>query len=149
MANAQGFVSMSVGNLGDMPSSSSLLELLVASSSQSVVRGLMIPSDTMQSTLGFSTSSLSAKTSITWLRLGDEPSLSQLPQCTQGVYMGAGNSPVSSKLAEQVRRWEFIDMADLFPEVRLSDRDGESENLLQRRPRCITDIWSWLHFFGT
>ena len=140
---------MSVGNLGDMPSSSSLLELLVASSSQSVVRGLMIPSDTMQSTLGFSTSSLSAKTSITWLHLGDESSLSQLPQCTQGVYMGAGNSPVSSKLAEQVRRWEFIDMADLLPEVRLSDRDGESEKLLQRRPQCITDIWSWLHFFGT
>ena len=40
-------------------------------------------------------------------------------------------------------------MADLLPEVRLSDREGESEKLLQRRPQCVTDIWSWLHCFGT
>ena len=39
-------------------------------------------------------------------------------------------------------------MADLLPEVRLSDREGESENLLQRRPRCIMDVWSWLYCFG-
>ena len=27
--------------------------------------------------------------------------------------------------------------------------EGESEKLLQRRPRCVTDIWSWLYCFGT
>ena len=61
---------------------------------------------------------------------------------TQGVYVGAGNSPVSSKLADHIRRWEFIDIADLLPEVRLNDREGEPEKLLQRRPHCVTDIWS-------
>ena len=125
---------MSVGNLGDMPSSSSLLGLPVASSSQSVIRGSTMPTDMTHGTLGFSTSGSSAITLTTWLRLVVEPSLLQLPQHTQGVYVGAGNSPVSSKLVEWIRRWEFIDMADLLPEVRLSDREGKSEKLLQRRP---------------
>ena len=60
----------------------------------------------------------------------------------------AGNSSVSSKLADQIRRWEFTDMADLLLEVRLSNREGELEKLLQNRPRCVTDIWSWLNYFG-
>ena len=139
---------MSVGDLGEMPSSGSLMGLPVVSCGQSAIRGSTI-SCTTQGTLGISTSSTTADTSTTWLRLGTEPSLPQLPQRTQGVYVGAGNSPVSSKLADRIRRWEFIDMADLLPEVRLSDREGEAEKLLQKRPRCVTDIWSWLHCFGT
>ena len=90
-ANAQGFVCMSVGNLGDMPSSSSLLGLPVASSSHSVIRDSKIPTSMTQGTLGFSTLGTLAKTLTTWLRLGGEPSLLQLPQCTQGVHVGAGN----------------------------------------------------------
>ena len=43
----------------------------------------------------------------------------------------------------------IIDMANLLPEVRLGDREGEPEKLLPRRPHCITDIWLWLHCFGT
>ena len=39
-------------------------------------------------------------------------------------------------------------MADLLPEVRLSDREGESEKLLLRRPRCVTDIWSFYIALG-
>ena len=37
----------------------------------------------------------------------------------------------------------------LTSEIRLSDREGELVKLLQRRPRCVMDIWSWLHCFGT
>ena len=77
--NAQAFVCMSIGNLGDMPSSSSLLGLPVASC-QSVLRDSTMPTATTQGTLGLSTSSLLAGTSTTWSRLDVEPSLLQLPQ---------------------------------------------------------------------
>ena len=137
---------MSVGDLGEMPSSGLLMGLPVVSCGQSAIMGSTI-SCTTQGTLGISTSSTTTDTSTTWLRLGTKPSLSQLPQRTQGVYVGAGNSPVPSKLADWIRRWEFIDMADLLPEVRLSDREGEAEKLLQKRPCCVTDIWSWLLFW--
>ena len=73
--------------------------------------------------IGIANTSTTTDTSTTWLRLDAEPSLSQLPQRTQGVYVGAGNSPVSSKLTDRIRLWEFIDMADLLLEVRLSDRE--------------------------
>ena len=139
---------MSVGDPGEMPSSGSHMGLPIVSCGQSAIRGSTI-SCTTQGTLGILASSMTTDTSTTWLRLGTEPSLSQLPQRMQGVYVGAGNLPVSSKLADRIRHWEFIDMVDLLPEVRLSDRDGEAEKLLQKRPRCITDIWSWLHCFGT
>ena len=57
--------------------------------------------------------------------------------------------PVSSKLTDRTRCWVFIDIADLLQAFRLSDREGESEKLLQKRSRCVTDKWSWLHCFGT
>ena len=55
-----------------------------------------MPTDTTQGMLGFSASGFLAETSTAWSRLGIELSLSQLPQRTQGVYVGAENSPVSS-----------------------------------------------------
>ena len=131
-----------------MSSSGSLLALPVMNCRQSAIRGSTI-SCMIPGILGISTTSTPTDTSTTWSCLGAEPSLSQLPQRTQGVYVRAGNSPVSSKLADWIRRWEFIDMADLLPEVRLRDREGKSEKLLQKRPRCVTDIWLWLHCFGT
>ena len=100
-SNVQGLVLMSVGDLGEMPSSGSLMGLPVVSCGQSAIRGSTI-SCTTQGTLGISTSSTTADTSTMWLRLGTEPSLPQLPQRTQGVYVGAGNSPVSSKLADRI-----------------------------------------------
>ena len=56
-----------------------------------------------------------------------------------------------SELAEKICQWdlEFVDVADLLPKVRLSDREGEPERLLPRRPQCITDIWFCLNCFGT
>ena len=62
------------------------------------------------------------------------------------MYVGAGSSPVPNKVAERIRR-EFVDMAKLLPEVRLSG--GESKGkLLQRKPRCVTDIITWIQCFG-
>ena len=112
---------MSVCDLGEMQLSGLPLELPVMSCELSVIRGLMI-SCTTQGTIGILTSSTMTDTSTTWLRLGAELSLSQLPQRMQGVHVRARNSLVSSKLADQIRHWEFIDMTNLLPEVRLSNR---------------------------
>ena len=54
---------------------------------------------------------LPAITSSVWANLSSHITTEVLP--AQGVYVGAGNSPVSSKVAERIRRWEFVDMADL------------------------------------
>ena len=120
-----------------MLSSRMLLGLLVMSFGQSVIRDSMIPCMT-QRTLGILTLNMTTDTSTMWLHLGAKPSLSQLPQCMQGVYIGVKNSPLlQAKLAHRIRHWEFLDTADLLLEVRFSDREGESENSLQKRPHCI------------
>ena len=87
-------------------------------------------------------------TLLVWSYLGLQQSAVGLTQI-QGVYVGASNSLVSAKLVEKICRWDFVDMADMLPEVRLEERKGEPEKLLPRRPCCKTDIWSWLHCFGT
>ena len=89
---------------------------------------------------------LPAITSSVWANLSSHITTEVLP--AQGVYVGAGNSPVSSKVAERIRRWEFVDMADLLPEVRLSTVENEGKSI-QKKPRCVTDIFSWLQCFGT
>ena len=73
--------------------------------------------------------------------VGSHSSTEVLP--LNGVYVGAGNSPVPNKVAERIRRWEFVDMAELLPEVRLSGGENEGR-LLQRKPRCVTDIITWI-----
>ena len=80
---------MSVGDMGEMLLSSTLLGLPVLSSGQSTIRGSMIPS-TVQGMLGLLTLSMTVNTSMTWLHLGTEPFLSQRPQFTLGVYVGRG-----------------------------------------------------------
>ena len=55
-----------------------------------------------------------------WLSLGSH--MSKEPPPMLGIYVGAGNSPVSNKLAEQIRQWELVRMVT---EVRLGE--GESE----------------------
>ena len=86
-----------------------------------------------------------AITANVWSRLGSHSSSEVLP--LNGVYVGAGSSPVPNKVAERIRRWEFVDMAELLPEVRLSRGENEGR-LLQRKPRCVTDIITWIQCFG-
>ena len=126
-----------------MPSSSSLSGLPVIG--VGVTSTSMRPDDVGSST---ATTIPTVGTSLVWSHRGSQQSAIGLTRI-QGVYVGAGNSPVSAKLAEKICRWDFVDMADMLPEVRLGDREGEPEKLLPRRPRCVTDIWSWLHCYGT
>ena len=134
---------LSIGTLGVMPSSASLSGLPVIS--VGVTSTSMRPDDVGSST---ATTIPTVGMSLVWSHRGSQQSAIGLTRI-QGVYVGAGNSPVSAKLAEKICRWDFVDMADMLPEVRLGDREGEPEKLLPRRPRCVTDIWSWLHCYGT
>ena len=72
-----------------------------------------------------------------------------------GVYIGEGLPPVPQKLAERIRRWEFIDMAELLPEfwgLTPSAKEPEGKPNPQqtagRRPRRVTDIASWIQCFA-
>ncbi len=69
-----------------------------------------------------------------------------------GVYVGDGLPPVPAKLAAKIRRGEFVEKGELLPEFwsmpKVDDgearRDGKS-----RRTRKVTDIFTWLHCFGS
>ena len=67
-------------------------------------------------------------------------------QPTGGVYVGAGLSPVSHKLAQRICQWEYIDMAELLPEAQLFGvtEDGRQGD---RKP-TVTDILTWVQCFG-
>ena len=72
-----------------------------------------------------------------------------------GVYIGEGLPPVPQKLAERIRRWEFIDMAELLPEfwgsTPSTKEPGGKPNPQQiagRRARRVTDIASWIQCFA-
>ena len=43
-----------------------------------------------------------------------------------GVYVGEGLLPVPTKLADRIRRWEFVEMGELLPEFRSGPKEGES-----------------------
>ena len=120
--------------LGSMPSTMSLAGLPLVSTtrtsiSESSVQGRDSTSRAEQN--------IPAITANVWSRLGSHSSSEVLP--LNGVCVGAGSSPVPNKVAERIRRWEFVDMAELLPEVRLSGGENEGR-LLQRKPRCVTDI---------
>ena len=103
---------MFVGDLGELLSSGMLLGLLVMSCSQSVIRDSTIPCMT-QRILGILMLNMATDTSTMWLRLGTEPSLSQLPQRMQGVYVGVRNSQCELYLVKSHTRvatiYQFID----------------------------------------
>ena len=131
-----------------MPSSRELTGLPVVSvtctgSTVPLGTGENQPSTSRRTTVN---ATMPAITSNVWASLSSHITTEVLP--AQGVYVGAGNSPVSSKVAERIRRWELVDMADLLPEVRLSTAESEGKSI-QRKPRCVTDIFSWLQCFGT
>ena len=103
---------MFVGDLGEMLSSGMLLGLPVMSCGQSVIRDSTILYMT-QRILGILTLNMMTDTSTMWLRLDAEPSLSQLPQRMQGVYLGVRNSQCELYLVKSHTRvatiYQFID----------------------------------------
>ena len=72
-----------------------------------------------------------------------------------GIYVGEGLLPVPAKLAERIKKWEFVDMAELLPEFWATP--GPKESLLSgtprpaatRRKRVVTDIATWVQCFAT
>ncbi len=76
-----------------------------------------------------------------------------------GIYIGEGLPPVPTKLAEKIRKWEFVDMAELLPEfwgspsgarLEATGQPGGTATLApQRRRRKVTDIVSWIQCYAT
>ena len=58
-------------------------------------------------------------------------------------------APVPPKLAECIRRWEFVDMGELLPEfwATAKDEDLGAKRLSARRPRKVSDIGTWVQCF--
>ncbi len=68
-----------------------------------------------------------------------------------GVYVGEGLPPVPTKLADKIRRWEFVEMGELLPEFWSGPKEGESDGK-ERRVRHnqkVTDIFTWLQCYGS
>ena len=58
-----------------------------------------------------------------------------------GVYVGEGSPPVPSKLAEKVRRWEYLEMSELLPEFWSKADDSETMPSTSRRRRHVTESY--------
>ena len=70
---------------------------------------------------------------------------------TTGVYVGEGMPPVPPKLAAKIRRWEFVDMAEMLPEYWSSTKseDEDQKRVPPRRTRQVTDIFTWIQCFAS
>lgn len=69
-----------------------------------------------------------------------------------GVYVGEGLPPVPTKLAEQIQRWDFVDMAELLPEywgvVPGAKLGAEALNAKATRKKKVTNILTWVQCFA-
>jgi len=69
----------------------------------------------------------------------------------EGVFMGEGPSPLPSRLVEQIRRWEFIKMFEILPEL-LADQKGGDRGVKQtariKGRKRVQEIGVWLHCFA-
>ena len=67
-----------------------------------------------------------------------------------GVYVGEGLPPVPPKLAIKILHWNYVEMSEMLPEF-LSNKPEEKEPKRHspRRPRQVTDIFSWIHCYGS
>lgn len=68
-----------------------------------------------------------------------------------GVYVGEGLPPVPAKLAERIRRWEYIEMSEMLPEfwTQTKSDEAESKPAAARRRRQVTEIFTWIQCFCT
>ena len=74
---------------------------------------------------------------------------SRAPLPTAGVYIGESLPPVPTKLASKILRWEYVEMAEMLPEfwsgAKLEEEDTKRPP--PRRPRQVTDIFTWIHCY--
>ena len=77
------------------------------------------------------------------------------PQTGAAVYIGEGLPPVPNKLADRIRKWEFIDMSELLPEFwdhsppKPADSQNSTQQLPARRTRRVTDIATWIQCYAS
>ncbi len=119
------------------------------SSSVSPTAGSSVPSGTAA---GTAHNGLAAASALCNLLSQGGGSLA--PGGLAGVVFGEGLPPVPLKLAKKIRRWEFIDMAELLPEHwgQVPGGKPDDEQGGQRPPssrkRKVTDIVSWSQCFA-
>ena len=68
-----------------------------------------------------------------------------------GVFMGEGLPPVPGRLVERIRRWEFVEMFELLPELLADQKAGEDTVRQPSRARGrkrVQDIGVWLQCFA-
>ena len=68
-----------------------------------------------------------------------------------GAYVGDAMPPVPAKLAEKVRRWEFVEMGELLTELwdgQPRELEREATRGRTRQARQVTDIFTWVQCFG-
>ena len=64
-----------------------------------------------------------------------------------GVYMGEGISPVPAKLAERIRRGEYVEMEEMLPEIWSGQKDEVLREARPRRTQKVAEIFTWLQSF--
>ena len=64
------------------------------------------------------------------------------------LWIGEALPPLPDKLVARIRRWEFIDMAELHPyvEAEIAAEVGNPSQGMKKQP--VTDILTWLQCFG-
>lgn len=68
-----------------------------------------------------------------------------------GIFVGEGLPPVPSRLAERIRRWEFVEMCELLPELLANQKVGDSDTKQPGRARGrkrVQEIGVWLQCFA-
>ena len=66
----------------------------------------------------------------------------------KGIYIGEGLPPVPQKLAERIRRWEYVEMAELLPELWTAKLEDPPKQSAARRKSQVTDLVTWTQCFA-
>lgn len=67
------------------------------------------------------------------------------------VFVGEGLPPVPSRIADRIRKWEFVEMYELLPELLADQKSGESSGKQLSRARGrkrVQDVGVWLQCFA-
>ena len=67
-----------------------------------------------------------------------------------GVFMGEGLPPVLGRLVERIRKWEFLEMYELLPELLTDQKGGEGGARQTSRARGwkrVQEVSVWLQCF--
>ena len=130
----------------------------------SAIAGLpSLPTGELSSTGGLdvpsgSQATVTAVTSNSDMLLGSDQLANLLPwpvpslhtDPSRGSYVGEGLPPVLQKLANRIRRREFVDMAEMLPEFWpiAQAEEGDKKKPRIRKPKQVTDFHTWLQCFA-